>query len=152
MVFYLVLNGRADADVLITGVIVVALVMLFACRVGGWKLRNELVMYRLVPGAVVYVGILLKEIFKANWAVMKLTIMGGTDPYIRSFTTQLRTDFGRAALANSITLTPGTVTIQQVGDTLTVHCLTKEMADGLVDSSIEKQLLKMEAKLDGKRV
>lgn len=148
----LALNGRADGDVLITGCVIVALVMLFACKFGGWSLKRELAVYRLIPGAVVYLMCLMAEIFKANWEVIRVITRGRPDPYVRTFQTTLKTSFGRAALANSITLTPGTVTVQQVGDRLTVHCLTKEMADALKDSALEKRLKRMEEKLDGKRV
>ena len=149
---YLVLNGRADSDVLLTGAVIVALLALFANRFCGWSPRAEIRFLSVLPDALMYAVCLAVEIAKANWAVMKLAAGGAPDPYVRSFTTALKTDFARTALANSITLTPGTVTIQLVGDRLTVHCLTREMADGLTDSSLEKRLLQMEAKLNGGRV
>ena len=149
---YLVLNGRANGDVLITGAIITALAMLFSYKFCGWSPRGEIRFLSVFPDALMYAVCLIAEIAKANWAVMRLIAGGKPDPYIRSFTTALKTDFARTALANSITLTPGTVTVQLVGDRLTVHCLTKEMAEGLEGSGLEKRLLQMEAKLNGGRV
>lgn len=149
---YMALNGRADGDVLITGAVITALAMLFAYKFCSWSPRGEIRFLSVLPDALMYAVCLIVEIAKANWAVIRLVVSGKTDPYIRSFTTGLKTDFARTALANSITLTPGTVTVQIVGDKLTVHCLTKEMADGLENSKLERRLLQMEAKLDGGRV
>jgi multicomponent Na+:H+ antiporter subunit E len=52
-------------------------------------------------------------------------------------------------LANSITLTPGTITLDCRGDELTVHCLTEEMAEGLEETIFEKKLKRIEAVLFG---
>lgn len=151
-VFWIVLNGRLDADVLLSGAVIALLIWLFTIRFTGWTLKRERQAIRLLPFIVAYFVSLFKEIFKANLGVMKIILTGRTDPHIRTFQTPLKTKMARVLLANSITLTPGTVTIRMEGDRLTVHCLTKEMADGLSDFVLEKKLLKMEEKADGKRV
>lgn len=151
-VFWVVLNGRLDADVLITGVVSALLIWLFTIRFTGWSIQKEKQAIRLMPAVIAYFAILFKEIFKANFGVMKIILTGRTDPYIRTFQTPLKTRMARVLLANSITLTPGTVTVQVEDDRLTVHCLTKEMADGLSDFILEKKLVEMEEKANGKRV
>ena len=48
-------------------------------------------------------------------------------------------------LANSITLTPGTITVSVEGDRFCVHYLDKELADGVEDSVFVELLKEMEA-------
>lgn len=150
--FWIVLNGRLDADVLITGAVSALLIWLFTIRFTGWSLKKEKQAMVLLPSVIAYFVSLFIEIFKANIGVLKVILTGRTDPYIRTIQTPLKTRLARVLLANSITLTPGTVTVQLEGDKLTVHCLTKEMADGLTDFILEKKLMKMEEKAYGKRV
>lgn len=152
MVFWLVLNGRLDGDVWITGAVLVALTMAFAIAFGGWSPKKEWTALTIFPGMCSYVGALFVEIVKANVCVIRLIFTKQTSPCVRTIQTSLKTTFARVALANSITLTPGTVTVQLVDDHLTVHCLTREMAEGLENSALEKRLLEMEAKIRAKRV
>ncbi len=151
-VFWIVLNGRLEADVLITGAVSAVAIWLFTIRFTGWSLKKEKQAMILLPSVIAYFVRLFIEIFKANIGVLKVIVTGKTDPYIRTIQTPLKTKLARLMLANSITLTPGTVTVQLEGDKLTVHCLTREMADGLTDFILEKKLMKMEEKANGKRV
>ena len=57
----------------------------------------------------------------------------------------LKTEFARFILANSITLTPGTITVLSEGNTLTVHCLRRELLGDLSESVFVRLLRKMEA-------
>lgn len=151
-VFWIVLNARLEADVLITGAVSAVAIWLFTIRFTGWSLKKEKQAIMLLPSVIAYFVRLFIEIFKANIGVLKVIVTGKTDPYIRTIQTPLKTKLARLMLANSITLTPGTVTVQLEGDKLTVHCLTREMADGLTDFILEKKLMKMEEKANGKRV
>ena len=47
--------------------------------------------------------------------------------------------------ANSITLTPGTITVSLTDNEYTVHCLDKELAEGISSSVFVKLLTKLEA-------
>ena len=60
------------------------------------------------------------------------------------FRSQLKTNAARVALANSITLTPGTITVSLEGDELLVHALNREIAAGLEGSIFERLLARME--------
>ena len=57
---------------------------------------------------------------------------------------KLRTNAARVLLANSITLTPGTITVSQEGDEYVVHCLDKSFAEGLDNSIFVTLLQKLE--------
>ena len=61
------------------------------------------------------------------------------------FDTDLKTRFGRFLLANSITLTPGTITVRVEENRFTVHCMSRDMIDGINDGALVKLIRKMEA-------
>lgn len=151
-VFWIMLNGRLEADVLISGAVSALAIWGFMIGFTGWSIKKEKQALILLPSVIAYFVRLFIEIFKANIGVLKIVLNGKTDPYIRTIQTPLKTRMARVLLANSITLTPGTVTIQLDGDKLTVHCLTREMAEGLTDFILEKKLIEMEEKANGKRV
>ena len=97
-------------------------------------------------GAAAYLGLLLREMFKANLRVMGLILARDIElePCLARFRTHLKTEAARVALANSITLTPGTVAVSLEGDELLVHALNRDMARRLVDSALERALRNLE--------
>ena len=60
------------------------------------------------------------------------------------FDTAFQTGLAKVLLANSITLTPGTITVSVEDDRFCVHCLDKELAEGMEDSVFVKLLEEME--------
>ncbi len=150
--FWLALNGRIAADTLLTGLIVTVLLLAAAYFFGGWSFKKELTIYKLIPQGALYFALLMKEIFFANLQVIRLIFTRREAPCVRNYISKLKSKTARVVLANSITLTPGTVTVQLVDNVLTVHCLTQEMADALSDSVFEKRLLEMEDRVYGKHV
>ncbi|MBX6323080.1 MAG: Na+/H+ antiporter subunit E [Rhodospirillaceae bacterium] len=101
----------------------------------------------LLTGGLRYWPWLLLEIAKSNLAVARSII----DPRLRisprivTVPTSQRTDLGRVVYANSITLTPGTVSILVDRDTITVHALTVEGAEGLAAGDMDRRVTRMEA-------
>ena len=85
---------------------------------------------------------LVVEILKANGAVFRMIYSAkyNIEPAVVHFKTTLHSTFARVLLANSITLTPGTITVSLKDDEYVVHCLDKELAMG-IDSSIFVKLL-----------
>lgn len=83
-----------------------------------------------VPGIITYLFWLLVEVAKANWAVTKVALafrMPISQRLIRVPCTQ-ETDLGKVVFANSITLTPGTITVETEDGYFLVHALTDEAA------------------------
>ena len=152
MGFWLALNGRVAFDTVLVGLVVTLVLLLLGHFSGLWTLQREKCIYLMIPSGILYFFALIKEIFLANMQVIKLIVTKQTSPRIRRYVTPLKTKAARAMLANSITLTPGTVTVQLIDDVLTVHCLTCEMAQGLENSALERRLLKMEEKMNGRNV
>ena len=87
-----------------------------------------------------YLGWLLWQIVLANVSILKLVFqprpLEGVAPQVVRFKTTLKSDWVKFVLAQSITLTPGTVTIKIVGDEFFVHAISQEAADGL-DGAME---------------
>ena len=66
------------------------------------------------------------------------------EPQLVSFHTPLKTEMGRVALANSITLTPGTITVDVQDDLFLVHCLDATYAQGIEDSEMQRRIARLE--------
>jgi len=89
---------------------------------------------------------LMVEIVKANIAVAKLILdpkMPITPTIVRVPTSQ-HTELGQVIFANSITLTPGTVSVRVTGNEILVHAVAKDMADDLLGGEMDRRVTKME--------
>ncbi|MEQ8745569.1 Na+/H+ antiporter subunit E [Pyruvatibacter sp.] len=100
-------------------------------------LDSEAMPIQMRFGTPRYWGWLQGEIIKANLAVTKILLSPNLDiaPSIIRVTPTQKTDVGRVTFANSITLTPGTVTIDADGSEFIVHALDTPFADpaGIAD-------------------
>ena len=144
--FWWILNGRMTLELAVIGLVLSGLLRLFAWKFMGFTLRHEWAVLRRVPALVGYVAFLVGEIAKAAAKTIRL-IWSPTlicEPRLASFRTRLRTREGKAMLANSITLTPGTITVDTREDRFLVHCLDKDFGDGLENSAMEKRILTVE--------
>lgn len=144
---WIILNGRITVEILVLGVIFSAAFYWFACRFLGRTFRQDMKWLRRWPKLVGYFAVLVFEIFKANFDVMRLILSPRTEvePQLVSLRTDLKTDAARVLLANSITLTPGTITVRLKGEHLQIHCLDSSLAEGIGDSSFVHLLREMEA-------
>jgi multicomponent Na+:H+ antiporter subunit E len=62
------------------------------------------------------------------------------EPVLIVHRTKFEREVSRVALANSITLTPGTLTVDVEGDEFLVHCLAEEFSTGIVDGTFERRI------------
>lgn len=145
---WVIFNGKITLEIIIAGAVVSFLIDMFVKKVLKINFSGIPVMrvIRLFPDAVFYVFVLLFEIIRANFAMIKLVLAPDieVEPCIVKFKTPLKTEAARIALANSITLTPGTITVSLEGNELFVHALNRERARGLEGSVFEKLLARME--------
>lgn len=143
---WMILNGKVTAEICIFGVLISAVLFYFMCRYMEYSLKKELLLFRLIPLFIRYFGVLVKEIVKANVCVLKIILSPELqpEPAFVYFDTDLRTGLARVLLANSITLTPGTITVSVEDDRFCVHCLDKELAEGMETSVFVKLLKEME--------
>lgn len=130
MLFWLMLSGNLDTDVLIVGA-VASLIIALLYR-DGLSFFTE---FRFTPQAIVagfrYYGYFLRELFKSNlnMAAIVLSPSLPITPGIVKVRTRLKSRMGRLMLANSITLTPGTLTVEMAGEWLYIHCVTLGATD-----------------------
>ena len=146
---WIVFNGRFTIEVLLFGVAISGLICFFLVRFFGYSFRKELRALKILPDLIIYIFVLLFEIIKANFTVMKLILFKAREiePVVVHFHTDLKSRYAKVLLANSITLTPGTITSSMHDDEYYVHCLDKKLGNGISDSVFVRRLKKMEAKL-----
>ena len=112
---------------------------------GDQRFENLFLLLRRLPRYAHYAAALAAEIFKANLTVMRAILSGRPcRPAIRRVHLPLREEGSRMLLANSITLTPGTVTVAVEDEDFLVLCLDAESADALPDWKLTTMLTKME--------
>ena len=122
LAIWLVANASLAIDVIIVGVIVATILALPLAAFAG-----AFADIRLTPKALLYyfryLGIFLLELVKANMNVARIVFSPKIDihPGIVQINTRLTSRTGRLVLANSITLTPGTLVVDIDDDILYVH-------------------------------
>lgn len=144
--FWLLLNGKITGEILLLGLLIVAAMAYLEKQLFGFSPKNELQIWRKTPILLGYLPVLLWEILKAGWVVSRDILFRQikVTPTLVTFRAGLKTDFGRFLLANSITLTPGTITIRVEGDRFTVHCLDKSMLDTSENGVFQRWIRRME--------
>jgi multicomponent Na+:H+ antiporter subunit E len=103
---------------------------------------DEAVPVRLLGRAIGYVPWIAWEVLKANVDVAR-RILGPSSaisPRIIEAPTSQKSELGRILYANSITLTPGTVSIRVHGKAITVHAIADEVADGLLEGVMDRKV------------
>lgn len=90
---------------------------------------------------------LIKEVTVANIAVARCVWKGADSisPSVIKVKANQKTDLGIVIYANSITLTPGTVSIDLEDNEITVHALTRETAEDLLTGEMDRRVCKVEA-------
>lgn len=132
LILWVIFNGRLAIDVLVTGVVLSAAITWFGMRFCRWHITKSWKWSKFLPGMLSYCGLLVKEIIKSNLDVIRLILSPGLEekihPQLVKMDVDLKNPFTRMLLANSITLTPGTITVRMHPDTYVVHALTPDMA------------------------
>lgn len=147
LLLWIIFNGKITLEILWIGMLLSAVLYAFCCRFMGYSVKKDMKMFRLLPIVLQYVAILIMEILKANRQVLFfiMTPRYQVEPLLVHFTSGLKSELSRVILANSITLTPGTITVGLEGNEFYVHCLDKEFAEGMENSVFVRLLEKMEA-------
>ena len=146
LLIWFIFNGKITWELTVLGMILCACIYFFMCRFMDYSLKKDVSLMRRSVSFLYYTGVLIVEIIKSNLQVMHLTLTDReiVEPVIISYRTRLRSKLGRVILANSITLTPGTITISLEEDELVIHCLDKTIAEGIENSTFEQRLERME--------
>lgn len=129
--FWLALSGHYTSFLVGAGAVCAIAATAVAVRLGIADSEGHPV--HLAWSAVTYVPWLLWEIAKSAWGVTRLVLHPALpiSPTMTKVVASQRTSVGIATYANSITLTPGTITTDVRGNILTVHALVREGAADL---------------------
>lgn len=142
--FWLVLSGMYTAFLVLSGLGASLAVAAFA-----WRMRiadPEGHPVHLLPGAIAYLPWLLQEIFRSGWQVSRIILDPRLpiSPTLTRFAPSQKSTLGLVTHANSITLTPGTVTVEAEHDYFVVHALTREGAERLANSEMDRRVTRFE--------
>ena len=87
-----------------------------------------------------------KEIFNSNIAVAKVVLSPrlNISPRMIEFKSSQKTELGLVIFANSITLTPGTVSVDIEDDKIIVHALNAELAEGVLNGEMDAKVTALE--------
>lgn len=142
---WLLLSGEVTAHSCLWGAAASLLMAWFCRRILGYERR--FIGPAGLWARVRYLAHLLAEMLRAGFVVMRMIYVRPREirPKLVRFRTPLRMDRHRALLANSITLTAGTITVEAEGDTLLVHTLDVSLAEGIEDSTFQQRLERLEA-------
>lgn len=147
LAMWVVLTSSLDPQELIVGAVASAFAALFTLSSPSLGARRLLAPKR-VAMAFVYLLVLLKAIVKANLDVA-LRVIAPTikiNPGVVEVKTRLESKVARLILANSITLTPGTLTVDIEGDTLLIHWIDIQAED--IDEATRKIVGEFEGYLE----
>ncbi len=118
-----------------------------------WRMKivdEECVPVNLLPRVVLYTPWLFVEVFKANVDVARRILSprrSSLSPRVFYAEASQHSDLGRVLYANSITLTPGTVSIEVHNHAITVHAIAEEVADGLLEGEMDRKVTWLEGGL-----
>ncbi len=140
LALWLLMSGIYQPLIIGLGLLSVALVVLISHRMD--MIDREAVPLHLIWRVPQYWLWLTKEIILANLHVARLIL----DPKLPISPSMIEvkatqnSDLGRVIHANSITLTPGTVSVELEGDVILVHAISKEAAEGTLEGGIDRRV------------
>jgi multicomponent Na+:H+ antiporter subunit E len=142
---WLLFSGKLDALHLGFGVLSVGLVVILTRRV---RLEDTRVVRSRAPAAMRwgaalrYPFWLLKEVAVANLQMARLILHPRLpiDPVLVRFDSALESALARVVLGNSITLTPGTLTLDIEGREFLVHAITEDSASGTSLGAMQRKV------------
>lgn len=142
--FWIVLSGHYTPMLVGAGLASAIICVLVAIRMRAADAEGHPI--EVLWGAVTYFPWLIVEIVKAAWAVTKIILHPRLpiSPTMTVVRASQRTPVGLATYANSITLTPGTITVGVNGIDLTVHALVREGAFDLEGGGMDQHVSQFE--------
>ena len=148
VLLWLLLSGYFFTLIIALGIASIALVLWLAHRMD--VVDHESHPVHMGVKGLVYFPWLMWEVVKANVDVA-FAILGGNEaiaPRMMKVTASQRSDVGRVTYANSITLTPGTVTVYVDGNVFLIHALTEASAEGLETGDMDTRVKALEGHVE----
>lgn len=141
---WVLLSGHYTPLMLLFGVLSTLFVVFLATRADLIDRETQPVLIK--PSVLFYWVWLGREIIKSNIDVTRRILSPGLpiSPTVFTVRAGQKTELGRVTYANSITLVPGTVTMDVDGDVFTVHALTREAAADLKRGEMNRRVCNVE--------
>ena len=149
-VFWVILNARIAAEVVVIGILVTIALSFFTYRVIGLSLSTEKKAWIRIVQVIDYLILLVYEIILANIQMIKVVLSPNIRAHLRPrivlFDSPTRSIVSRVCHANSITITPGTIMVdlQGEGDRFGVYAINPSLLKGINNTLFVRKLLKME--------
>lgn len=136
--FWFMLSGHTETLLIVLGILSSLLTIYLSHRMN--IIDRESYPFHLSSRLLRYYPYLAKEIILANIDVIKRILKPGNSisPQVFTVPAAKKTDLSKVVYANSITLTPGTVTLDLSGDEIKIHALSKEAAEDLKTGQMAK--------------
>lgn len=130
LLFWLLLNLSVQPGVIVTGLVVAGVIVFFFPTTLSFFSGHKLTPQALTA-TLGYVGFFIKELVKANLNIARIVLSPSLPihPAIVKVHTKLRDPVARLLLANSITLTPGTLSVEIRGEHLYIHWVDAPTTD-----------------------
>ncbi len=143
--FWMVLSGHYTIITVPAGILSVVGVVALSRRMGVADEEGHPI--HLLPRAITYWPWLVCEIAKSAWDVTKIILHPKLPitPTLTRVRASQRSAVGIVTYANSITLTPGTITARVSGHEFLVHALTRSAAEDLAEGTMDRRVKKFEA-------
>lgn len=140
-IFWLLITASARPLDLFIGLLVAGAAGSWTDRVL-WRDEPEPLPVRTWLRLPIYLAHLLKEIVVAAVYVAERVLdpKMGIAPAMQTHRTRFSSDTARVAFANSITLTPGTLTVDVDGDVFIIHCLHESFSDAISSGDLERRV------------
>lgn len=150
LLLWFVLNGRITTEIVCIGVVLVSGISHFMYKHLGYVPGTEGKILRKLAWTLYFLYVLVVEVVKSGVAVLKFVTVKEIDiqPQIIVFPVKLKSEFLKIILGHSITLTPGTITLNIEGDKFYVHAFDYTFAEDVVDSRFHRLLVKIEQDLE----
>ena len=148
---WLLINGRFTPDagmlqICITGAVLSGIVYYISVKYLGISLSKEIKFWKKLPYLLLYLLVLIKEIIISNCKMAGIILRKNKNfsPAIVKVAIPLKSNLCKVILANSITLTPGTITADLTDDIFTIHCIDASFAEDIKNCTFVKILKKVD--------
>lgn len=150
LAFWIILNSRLTIEVVIIGIVISFAISYFLYKVLKVDAKKEKLFLLWLPDILNYLFTLVIEVIKANITMVKIILSKEIkiNAQIVYFKSPLKLAGTKVALANAITLTPGTITVELEDDVFGVHAIDATLAEGIDSSDFVRILKKIDDRED----
>jgi multicomponent Na+:H+ antiporter subunit E len=142
---WLLLSGHYTPLFFFLGALSTAIATFFAHRMDVFDDEGVPVVH-LTRKIWTYIPWLIWEVARSNLAVARIVLRPTLriSPTVVKFRARQQTDLGRVIMANSVTMTPGTITVAVTGSELHVHALYRQAVDGIEEGEMNRRVAELE--------